>query len=425
LVGGLPVVYFFRDQVGLAPNNALFTALGLFFPYFATLVFRKNYSVLQKPNPVSFLIFMVFFFYILMFLILADRWRGIRFSQEMSVFAIISIVLCTLWFLKPDLHYKNFIRFGLVFSFLGCLALVYGIATDPLYALGQRAAVNMGDEKNVAANPHIYGRNAFITVTFALMALKHRKLVGWGFVFPLIIFLSSIAILIMTQTFVSLVSLCMMLFLFFIYNFSFIGVFKGFKKLMFKWYFLIGLCFIGYQAKVIYDKYEDGISIFYDQIGIRVKNLTGTLFGDKKEKKKKVKVDESANERIVVLGKTIKAWDKESKNGELRYLIFGHGYRTRYNDIPMLESYDSFGLMGLFLYGLLTLYLLKSCLQEMALPESPMTDFFAYAFCYSFCSNFMGGLVVDYTRLVFIILVIRFVRNRMYRPGFIQSLTYK
>ena len=84
---GLPIVYFFRDGLKLAPNSAAFTIAGGLGPLFLAVVF-KNISKLYKPNPVGYLITIVYVIICLFYLLFRDPY-----SRVSAVYEMFSLVL--------------------------------------------------------------------------------------------------------------------------------------------------------------------------------------------------------------------------------------------------------------------------------------------------------------------------------------------
>jgi hypothetical protein len=60
--------------------------------------------------------------------------------------------------------------------------------------------------------------------------------------------------------------------------------------------------------------------------------------------------------------------------------------------------------------------LARLAFRSMRNPQSFIQEFFAYAFVYYFLHNFTGGFIIDYSRLIFYILIARFLKNQIQLP---------
>ena len=60
-------------------------------------------------------------------------------------------------------------------------------------------------------------------------------------------------------------------------------------------------------------------------------------------------------------------------------------------------------------FGMFLWLMIKYCLREMKNPSSIIAEFTAYGFVYFFVFTFTNGLIMDYTRFTFFIMVCRFM----------------
>jgi hypothetical protein len=90
-------------------------------------------------------------------------------------------------------------------------------------------------------------------------------------------------------------------------------------------------------------------------------------------------------------------------------LIFGNGYQDLYVDVPVVEAFNSLGLLGFILILTLLYQLSKFSILQIKNPESPTTEFIGYAFFYFLILSFTNGLIIDYNRWSFFVLVCRFL----------------
>jgi hypothetical protein len=415
LIVGLPVVYFFRDNVGLAPNSAIFTIVALLLPFALSLPF-KDFRYFEKPNIIAYILLGVFILLSFFYFILRDPYTAVNKNYEYSNLSVIFLMFFSIPFLRDKEIGTNFIKIGLVLSFFGAATLLYAIIKDPFYVIGQRAAIRFGDSEQAGSNPHIFGKAGFFGFVFSLIALKYHEKLKWGILIPLMLLILSIIEIVVTQTMVAILALVLTLFLFAISNFSVKTFLPNILSLLKKWYILLGLAICVFKGVKAYNDNPDFIDPFIRVFTIRGTKLLNSLIPSDDKKQSKATVDESASGRIAVLKLLVENYDEDIANGKLRYLIFGHGYKNIYVDVPHIEVFDSFGLLGFIFYSFLFFYLARLAFRSMRNPQSFIQEFFAYAFVYYFLHNFTGGFIIDYSRLIFYILIARFLKNQIQLP---------
>jgi hypothetical protein len=384
--------------VGLAPNSSLFTIIALLIPFLFALLF-KDFKYFQKPNVVLYSLLGLFILMAIVYFLLRDRYTAIKQSYEFSNFGVIILMYFTVPFIDKKAIGTNFIKLGLVLSVFGAALLVYAIANDPFYVLGQRAAVRFGTDESAGSNPHIFGKSGYFGAVYAIMALKYKKEVKWGILVPTIVLLLSFFEVIITQTMLAIISFFLMVGVFTFYNFSFGAIASGAKSLFTKWYVLL-LFAIGIGKGVqAYQNNPDLVDPFVEMVNVRFMKLANTFIGDKKDSKKYV--DESAKGRVEIAKLVFESWDEDVKQGRLRYLIFGHGFKNKYTDIPHLEIFDSFGLLGCLFYSIIFVYMLIRVKVAIKYSNNIIHEFLAYGFIYYAVINFTGGYVVEYARITY------------------------
>ncbi|MGL4630236.1 MAG: hypothetical protein ACRCVT_03440 [Leadbetterella sp.] len=405
-----------RDNVGLAPNNSLFTIVGVIGPICFSLLF-KNLRVYDKPNIKAYILLLSFLVLTFTYFLLRDRYTAVKESAEYFTFLVVVIIMIALAFIRDANLNENFIRIGLLISILGCVLLLYGVANDPKFEVGQRATLKFGDDPNAQGNPHIYGKNGFLAAIFCLLALKYKEKVKFGILAPLAMFVLAMVSLFMTQSMNSVISFVFFLFLYAYFNFKFSRIYFGFIPFVKKWYVILAICGTSYYVYKLYDNNRQYVEVFNQIFTRRFGNLFVTFTGDKTGSRKNNEADESATGRINTVVKVLGFYDKEFKNGKQRYLVFGHGYKAKYIDIPHFEVYDSYGIFGFILYTYLFCYLVYCCYMFLRNPTDMVGEFICYGFLYVFFHNFTGGLVIDYNRLILYIVVARFIRFQSSTPA--------
>lgn len=341
-----------------------------------------------------------------------DPYVAVRKSFEYANFSVIILLLFLFLFFKENDLDEYFIHFGIVLCLLGCLSLIYVLVNDPFYVVGQRAGIRFDKSEESSSNPHIFGKTSYFGVILSILAVKYKSTVKWGTVFPFLSLILNIIVIFLTQTVSTIVVLFMFLAAYIFFNFKFYNTGNYFRSIFTKWYFvLFFIASFGGLSYVISEN-QKIVTAYTHLIEVRVNNLVGSFFEDETKTKKK-KIDVSANERLEILEHWIEMVDEDFEEGKLRYLFFGHGYKNIYFDNPALEVFHCFGLFVFIFYMFIYFYLIKISLQTMANPSSMYAEFFAYAFLYYCFQNFVGGLVIEYTRLGFYFAVARLVNNKI------------
>jgi hypothetical protein len=79
-----------------------------------------------------------------------------------------------------------FLPVTVALTFLGSICLIYSMATNPLFVLGQRATVVFGDGTSASnGNPHVYARNAFAGIFASYFMFQTRNSLWKLFVLPI------------------------------------------------------------------------------------------------------------------------------------------------------------------------------------------------------------------------------------------------
>ncbi len=406
------MIYFLRDNVGLAPNSAIFTIVALLLPFAASLPF-KDFKYFDRPNTIAYILLGIFVFLGFTYFILRDPYTAVNKNYEYSNLSVIFLMYFTIPFLREKEIGANFIKIGMILSFFGGVTLLYAIIKDPFYVIGQRAAIKFGEGEQAGGNPHIFGKAGFFGFVFSLIALKYHEKIKWGILIPLLSLVLSLVQIIVTQTMVAILSLLLVLFLFAITNVSYKTIGSNILSLFRKWYILLGLAVCIFKGAKAYNENPDFIDPFVKVFTVRGTKVLQSVFGGDEKKASKATVDESTSGRIAVLALMVENYDEDVANGKLRYLIFGHGYKNIYVDVPHIEVFDSFGLLGFIFYTFLFIYLARMAFKTMRQPQSFVQEFFAYAFMYYFLHNFTGGYIIDYSRLIFYFLVARFINGQL------------
>jgi hypothetical protein len=409
-LAGLPFIYFLRDGIKLAPANTFFAIFLLYLPYVLSLAF-KDLRTFEMPNKVGITLLSIFILIAFSYFLLRDRYTAVNGTRELLNFILIFILFFGTLFLKRESLNETFFYFVIFLSILGAISLIYFTFTNPLYQLGQRASIALDEKGATGGNPHINSRGAFYGLVASVLVLKYQKRLKIGFIIPLLTILLLFVVLFLTQTMLAILSAFIFLSLFFYFNYSLRQIGSTIKFLFSKWYVLLALTLGIVKGISSLDKDSDFITPITKYTTYRFNNILNSLAGNEGGKKAKVKGDDSANTRIMLVGKVFERFEKNLEKGKVRYVLFGNGYQSLYVDVPHMEVLDSYGIFIFIFYSVMFFYLVKIAWREIRNPESMGTEFIAYAFIYYFVANFVAGVVIDYTRLGMYILLVRFVRK--------------
>lgn len=408
---GLPIVYFFRDGLKLAPNSAIFTIAGGLGPLFLAVIF-KNISKLYKPNTVGYLITLAYVIICLLYLLFRDPYSRVSVVYEMFSFSFIFFIYFAFATISLEQINRNFLPIALTICVIGSLLLVYSVYKDPFYVLGQRASIKFRSEaEGNTGNPHTYSKVAFFGVIVSMLFLKYQSRYKVGIIPILSSFFIFLIVLFLTQTMITFITTALFLFLFLIFNLKVGNIYRSFLKLFLKWYVLAILVFGIYKGVDYLKKHEDVFTPITSFISKRFEKITNTFISGAAGSKGKndSKSDQSANMRVQLINEVFVNMEENFEEGRIRYILFGNGYKNLYVDVPIFEALDSFGFFMFIFYMFLYFYMTVICIKEMRKPRSIATEFIAYGFIYFFIQNLTGGLLMDFNRWAYYAAVCRFI----------------
>jgi O-antigen ligase len=406
-----PINYAIRDGFGLAPNSTAFSTLFMLGSIFLVLPFRNFKKLYFNDTPliplgISFLVFVIIY----MTIYPEDRYLSLSIYIYDSF--VIGIVLYFYFYLSTVAESSlrlNFLRISMVISLLGALCLIYFTLGNPNYSYGQRLAISFGNETEMDSmgNPHIFGRGAFFGIVSSLLYLKYSKSVFlkkivYGFLFIFI------AVLILSQAMSSVLAgfFCLIFFVYF--NITYQSVIKLSKSLLTKWYIWIVIIALSIKGFDFVRKNREILELGYLVIENRVVKITNTLIGNDSAKSEGI-MDASASGRVFTFNYVTNQFAENFEDGNYLKILFGNGYYAFYVDIPIVEVFNSYGLIGLLLFGMFFYLMAKYSLKELKNPSSIISEFAGYGFIYFFIFTFTNGLIIDYNRWTFFALVCRFM----------------
>lgn len=407
---GAPVIYFFRDGLGLATNSMVFTVVFMVLPMFLILPFR-NFRILHIPNRLTLGLSLLYLGYSIFCLYYYPVW-GMTSKVKIYETAVISITIYMFILLSlvsiNELE-KHFLKICILISLLGGFGLLYHVYSNPSYVLGMRASIGVsvnGEESS--GNPHIYSKGAFFGLVASLVMLKYNP----GVIKTIYLYFSALiffVIIVLTQAMSTVLATGVFGVFFFLFNLKNIknGLIRFLKKPI-AWLLII---IFSIQVGISYKKYEKFIAIGYSYIEFRVNKILLSINPpDELSFKKNVIIrDDSADMRLHLLEVVQEKMMDNLDEGNYMALIFGNGYQDLYVDVPVIEAFNSLGLLGFLLILTLLFQMTRFSFREMRNPQTATTEFIAYAFLYFLILCFTNGLIIDYNRWGFFVLVCRFL----------------
>lgn len=418
---GAPLIYMIRDGFRVAPNSTAFTFAMMCGPLFLLLPY-KSLKTFYRPNTISYTLGSGFLLMAAIYLYTYAPNRGwfTNTIYESILFFLNFYLLIAITTVAAETLELKFVTFAVVVSLLGTTIFLLFLFRDPSFVIGSRASIKFS-ENDTTGNPHIFARGAFLGLTASLIYLKHavglsplKKLIVQG---GMLIFLLAI---VLTQAFSTFIAAFLMLTLYTFTNVTLKSTKSFLLHLFTKWYFWLGLAAFAYKAADFYNRNYEMIRILSEVIFARLTGVLNTFFGDffsttttSSAAKSAVSLvrdsDMSTTGRLENVQKIIDGHAANIENGEIGKLLFGNGYHHLYIDIPVLEPLNSFGIVGQIFFLVFFGYISYQAYREIRRPRSITTEFIAYAYVYFFVYTFTGGLIIDYIRWGFFILVCRFL----------------
>jgi hypothetical protein len=352
------------------------------------------------------------------FFILSQCYLFFYNYEPQNYFAdILNLVLIVLYFfylLKIENTLKEILPFWIFFfTLLINICLIYSIATNPLYNLGQRATVQFGNNE-FSGNPYIYARNGFAGFIISYLLIKFRNnsdtIISnlYTQFFCYFNLWLSLVIIFLTQTRTIFLSFVIILFpLFFLvrsdnnlstkkkYNLAFISFYS---------FFGIALYFLNNQFNLIdlvigYSSHS--FEIFTNALD------TGLNMGSNVQ-------DDSAMSRVggikIMINKIIERPE---------FILTGGGYRFLYMDIPFLEAFINFGVFSFFFYLVFQFFIFKHAILAI-FSKNIFQVFLGFMSFQLLIAIFTTGRCLDFSYWISYFILIRFFENDI--PGFKSKL---
>ena len=396
---GPPLIYFLKGYSSLG-SGSVFTGIC----YFLGILLMLNDTPIKigyKPNlllfqvGISFLIISIFYF------IFYNGDKG-SFNSEIINFVFLSLYL--LFLLKAKNSIQGYLPIIILFfTLITNLALIYSISTNPAYVIGSRATVQFKSATgDFAGNPHMYSRNGLAGFIISILLIFKNDLTLWLKNSALVRLAAhanlwiSLLVIVLTQTRVTFISLIIVMLAILIFVFPL----KSFFKVT-HWYVVGFYMSIFYYLNVLNNRYSfvELINNYFNSfLGLVYKALnTGLKLGKNDD------VDDSAMGRVSNFNYFIELWNDNPMN-----FLFGFGYRFRYIDIPVLESFINFGFIGFLLYLSFNIILLVYSIKAFK-SNSIFQIFLGLFYLHTFLAIFSSGRPSDFTYWIAFLVYIRFL----------------
>ena len=404
---GYPLIFFFKETLRLAPNSTAFTAgfmaLGfvLMVPF---TVFRKLYmpNILGLYLMLGSIALMMFY---MMYYVGEPGYGGLLMDGMYFAFALIFLFLLIN---VPNDIIEVAIPVIVAFTLISNMGLIYAMATDPTWVLGQRAAINYGSTETGerSGNPHPFARNALLGVVACGVWAFDKRTLLIPRVFALFTAAVSAAILVMTQTRSSILAFAIIIALFLFYNVRPAQVKAAARGLVKPFPLLTIAVFIGGVMVFLRRNYEIYNLLYGYVVGFIERNTENiyALLGMKTAAGYTAAYDASSVTRTVSTG-----FLGNVLVGHMEMLVFGNGFKFLYLDIPVLEAWIDFGIFGLLTFGGLFVLFTYHSLRAMQTNLNPLTTFLAYSFIMLLVQSFTNGRPNEIWYWYPLALMVRFV----------------
>ncbi len=390
VVDGMPLVFFFKETLGLAPGSQVFTALFLGFGFVLCVpftIFRRLY----RPNA---LLFWMAVWFIALSIFSMYYFNGVPGFKDYNVdffYFLFSLVFLFLLINIPNDIIEVAVPVIIGFTVVSNMALVYAMLTDPTWTIGQRAVINFGSTETGErlGNAHVFARNALMGV-IACGIWAFRPETG---IIPRILSLFSAAfsagILILTQTRSSIVALLIVVALFLFFNVRPAQIKTAVRGLL-KPIPIITIAVFIFGMLFLLRRYYDVYSVLYGYVLAFVErnleNVYAALGMKSSGMAYKAALDASVANRTISTG-----FLSNILIGHMEMLVFGNGYKFQYLDIPVLEAFINHGILGLILFGGLNAMCLYHSLRAMQTNPNTLTTFLAYFYILVLVQMFTNG----------------------------------
>ncbi len=396
-----PFIYFLKELIGIG-QTSVFTGI----VYCIALVLMLNHIPLKyfyKGNDTLAFTGLSFFFLGFFYFLFYNSQRSSLIVDAINFTILIGFIYCVF---RVDNSIQYYLPLLIILiTLLNNVSLIYSISTNPNYVLGARATVqyNKGTGEDFSGNPIVFGRNAVagLIMSFLVIQRSNYDFIGNRSILLKLIahinLLISFIVLILTQTRGNFISLGLSIVFYLLFaNYSFRNAFKSNRYILI--YYTVLFLLLQYLNKAFriietFNRYSDQA---YDFL-LRAIN-TGLGINSSSTPQ-----DASALNRVQNI-----AFIKRIISRDWFDFIFGKGYKFWYVDIPALEAFVNFGILGCFLFCIFNLFILYYIILGIK-TKNVFQNFISLFYINLFVSVFTGGRPLDFSYWVFYIILIRFL----------------
>jgi hypothetical protein len=347
-------------------------------------IFKKFY----KPNLPIFRLAAIFIIISLLNFLFVNPFYGYSanryvFTRDLGNYIFIFSFFFLLLGVSNNVK-DYFLPIVVVLTFFGSICLIYSMATNPYFIIGQRASVVFGDGSTTASgNPHVYARNAFAGIFSSYLMLRAKNML-WK-IFAIANMILSTVVLVLTQARSILLAFFFALAIFAYYNISVKsitstvkGLFKPQNLVLITLIIAGVMYFISTQARLM-----GIINLYYDTVSVTLTKALLTATGQTQSSKD---IDYSAMGRVNSFNEFKKILFEKPWQ-----LLLGNGYHFLYMDIPVLEAWVDCGIIAFWSFAMMNWMIFKESLRAIKQNTNPLTIFLGYFYMSYFVGIFTGG----------------------------------
>ncbi len=419
ILDGYPLIFFFRETLGLAHASTAFTALA----FAGGLMLMVPFTVLRKlyrPNVTMFWMGVSFILLCIFYMYFYNPYPFFALSGKHMVYYLYIVLFLFLLINVPNDIIPVFIPVVVIFTLVSNLGLVYALITDPTWAIGQRATITLNNGGDSGSgNPHAFSRNAFMGVVACVIWLVKPKIHIFFRLLTLFAGILNIAILVLTQTRSAIVALMAAMALFMYFNVrpaqvraAVRGVFRPIPILVMM-VGVVGVIFFFQRYSFVLEVLLSYVSSFAE----RNLETLYALLGLKSQGAdyRAVLDDSTANRSVSAM------FFRNVLAGHLHMLILGYGYDYLYMDVPILEALCNYGLMGFALFGGINGLVLYHSWKIMRHNPNPLSVFLAYFYMLILVQILTNGRPNEISFWFPMALMIRFIGIEHLFPAYLSE----
>ncbi|MGC8979480.1 hypothetical protein [Caldisericum sp.] len=395
VLSGSPIIYFFRDGLGLSPEYFFFT--GTFMFLFLLFLLSKDIMLnlkIQKPNMVLFYLTCFYWLIVTNYFLLSDYPDK---NKDIFYFLYLLTYFLLLLFVRDEEVKFIYISF-LLSTFLSNFIFIYFFKTlftsITFREIGSRAYI--GQEKG---NPNLYANIAYYGIIASLFTLKK----AYKQMYKILAFINiplSLLVILLTQNRTVLIVLLIVVICFIVKEILHILTSFKVKKIDLFKIIKIFAIFIFFFLLIFVIIPQDILSIYFSNYSIYLEGLLLNLSG---------KVgDQSSIQRIDAFNMII----NELKTVPENYLL-GMGYKYEWLDIPFLQAFRDLGFLGGFVFLIFHAIVVSYVIRYLFLKRNIDLNFISLLlllYILIFFNCMAHGQPYDLSHWLLLITIVRFLK---------------